>query len=201
MKKLSLLVTAAILPATLLCGCNKSPGNDARSLMPMINDIAEAPETDTGDEKTEPPRQRIEIEFGGKFDEWFGNDENIMPISGVRRRFRPNRSGTYTVEYIHTPYGVDKDETLDYKLTLTTDNTYTMTVVSGGVTAVHSGHWYERRGGSITIYYDEPMDDQQHNIYVSDSMYGELLPQDKIMIYDNNHTVVLAKQDDTAARQ
>ncbi len=186
MKKAILsLISTAIIPATVLCGCNKSPVDNSAAPfdidMPVESRVAETENNET--------KSRIEITFGGQVDEFFGRPSR----SGVQRHFYPDRSGTYVVEYVHVPYGVDKDETLDYKLTLNNDNTYTMTVVSEGITAEHYGHWYERHG-SINIYYDEPMDDQQHNIYISDSLYGEMLPYGKIMIYDKSHTIVLAKQ-------
>ena len=43
------------------------------------------------------------------------------------------------------------------------------------------------------MYYDEPIDPSAHNVYVSDYLYGELLPHGKIMIYDNCNVIVLAK--------
>ena len=130
---------------------------------------------------------------GNKIDGFHGKIIKKGALSGVRRHFRPNHSGNYTVEYIHTPYGIDEDETLDYKLTLNDDNTFELTVVSNGVTAEHSGRWYERRN-EIMMFYDEQIDQPPHNVYVADSMFGDLLPKGKIMIYDNCCTIVLSRQ-------
>lgn len=114
-------------------------------------------------------------------------------IFGVRRHFKPRHFGTYGVDYVRFPQGEEKDETLDYRLTLKDDDTFELTVVSKGVTAEHYGHYYIRRGGSITLFYDEEIEPTAHNVYICDSLYGEILPNGKIMFYDNCNTIVLAK--------
>ena len=103
------------------------------------------------------------------------------------------------MEYVHTPRGEERDETLDYKLTLNDDNTYTLSVTTDGVNAEHSGRWYMHRDGNIVMYYDEPIDKPAHNVYISDTMYAESLPQGKLMIYDSCNVIVLARQGDNAA--
>ena len=114
-------------------------------------------------------------------------------IFGVRRRFMPHHYGTYSVEYVRFPQGEKKDETLDYRLTLNQDDTFEFTVVTNGVTAEHNGHYYIHRDGYMTLYYDEEIEQTAHNVYVSDSLYCELLPSGKIMFYDNCNMIVLAR--------
>ena len=106
--------------------------------------------------------------------------------------FRSSLGGSYTLEYVHTPFGIDKDETLDYKLQLSDDNTFTMQVVTDGVSVDHTGHWYARRD-EVMLYYDEQIDRPAHNEYVADSMYCDVLPQNKLMIYDNCRVIVLSR--------
>ena len=191
MKKfVTIPVTAALLAATVMCGCSK----------PATNQTDQPPEpplrlqTRQQVDDAQEPENKIEITIdGNKTDGFHGEFIKRGALSGVRKHFRPNHSGKYTVEYIHTPYGIDNDETLDYNLTLNDDNTFELTVVSNGVTAEHSGRWYERRK-EIIMFYDEEIDTPQHNVYVSDSMFGDLLPQGKIMIYDNCCTIVLSRQ-------
>lgn len=188
MNKTIAIIAATLSPVALLFGCDRP--SPSAELVTAQNDTAVETKAETETETNDKEVQsRIEIVWDNE-NGFFGRASGLP---GVRRRFAPDRSGTYTVEYIHAPYGTEKDDTLDYKLTLNSDNTYTLSVVSEGVRAEHYGHWYERRG-NINIYYDEPMEDMQHNIYVSDSLYGELLEGGKIMIFDNCHTIVLAKQ-------
>ena len=125
--------------------------------------------------------------------------ERVQPsFPGVRKRFGLNKSGTYTVEYIHTPFGTEKDETLDYRLVLSDDNTYSMEVTMDGVTAVHSGKWYSKYD-TLMLFYDEQTEPPAHNIYVADSMYCDILPQGKLLIYDRGYTVVLAESNEQQA--
>ena len=99
----------------------------------------------------------------------------------------------YTVEYIDSTLDDQPDDTLDSRRTLNGDNTFTLTATAKGVTAEHYGHWYAHHGCEVTMYYDEPLDQSAHNVYVSDYMYAELLPHGKIMLYDNCNVVVLAR--------
>lgn len=200
MKKAVTIATVALLSAAALCGCSKSTTNSIKpkSQSDDINQTKTKSSQTNNDttEKSEKPEeiQKIEITINGKtIDEYYGNVRRRSAISGVGRHYKHRRDGTYTVEYIHTPYGVDKDETLDYRLTLKDDNTYELTVVSDGVTAVHNGHWYERNH-EITMFYDEQMQEQPHNVYVGDRMFANVLPKGKIMIYDDCYTIVLSKQ-------
>lgn len=189
MKKAFSVPLIALLAATSMCGCSKSPTRAAV----RISEPAEPQQPQVQTQQDEPnasENNRIEITIDG------GKVRTKSALSGVRRHFRRDRSGKYTVEYIHAPYGIDKDETLDYNLTLNSDNTFEMTVVSDGVTANHSGRWYERRN-NIMLFYDEQMDQQQHNIYVADSLFCDLLPKGKIMIYDNCYTIVLSQNNET----
>ncbi len=191
MKKF-LLPVAIALSAVALTACNDATAADG--ITPQTNDvgattrtqdIADIPEDPDKHDKTEI---RITVEGRGGFD-------MLRPsVPGVTRHFDFDASGSYSVEYIHTPYGIDRDETLDFKIELRADNTFDMTVVSEGVTAEHNGRWYARCG-SITLFYDEEIEPPAHNVYVADSMYCELLPQGKIMVFQNGHTVVLARDD------
>ncbi len=200
MKKALTLTATALIAASAMCGCSKSAtvGSAVRLPEPRGTQQTQTQQEnqDVTDNNTDEKRLEITLD-GNKTDGFVGRIRARAPISGVRRHFVPNRSGTYTVEYIHTPYGIDKDETLDYKLTLNDDNTFSMTVVSDGVTAEHSGRWYERRK-EIMLFYDEQIEQPPHNVYVSDSMFGDLLPKGKIMIYDNCYTIVLSQNNDEA---
>ena len=201
MKKALTIATVAILSATALCGCNKSTasGTKLQSQFPDSSQKQTQSQPRSNSDTQEKPEeiQKIEITINGKkIDEYYGNARRRSAISGVEKHYKYGRDGTYTVEYIHTPYGVDKDETLDYRLTLKDDNTYELTVVSDGVTAVHNGHWYERNK-EITMFYDEQIQDQPHNVYVGDRLFANVLPKGKIMIYDDCYTIVLAKQPET----
>lgn len=175
------LAVLAVSPALVACsttttGDVAAPSVEAREKIPDPEPVPPPP--------TE--KKSFEIVLDGGFA--FGR----TPIAGVRRRF--DFSGSYTVEYVHTPYGMPADDTLDYSVQMNGDNTYTMTVVSDGVKSEHFGHWYGR-GGSITFYFDEPVDPPAHNEYVSDCIFAEVLPQSKLMIYDGGRTVVLSKSD------
>jgi len=182
-KSVPILAALCAVTAAALTGCGspepKSVDNSARTSDTVVT------------EKPHSRRDIVEIEIGG-----FSDGVCKLPISGIRRRFNaePDFSGTYTVEYVHRPRDEQPDETLDYRLELKNDNTYGMTVTADGVTAEHYGHWYAHRGGDIIMYYDEPLDPTAHNVYVSDSMYGEILPHGKIMIYDNCNVIVLARE-------
>lgn len=195
MNKVIAVTATAVLAATCLCGCSKSTKNATEP----VQQPSEPQQVQTRQSNTDnDEKSKIEIIFdGNKEDGFHGEIIRRGALPGTRRHFVPDRSGSYTVEYVHAPYGIDKDETLDYKLTLNDDNTFDLTVVSDGVTANHNGRWYERRS-EIMLFYDEQMDPQQHNVYVADSLFGELLPKGKIMIYDNCYTIVLAKQDQTS---
>lgn len=191
-KLLTAAIACALAPATLLTACSPVPKTapDSAQDAPKPTAPIAIPE-----DKTIEPRLNGDVIIVP--DEGLGGIilEGIskLPNSGVRRRFLQSPSGSYTVEYVHTPHGVDKDETLDYKLQLSDDNTFTMQVVSNGVTADHSGHWYARRD-EIMLYYDEEIDPTAHNVYVSDSMYCDVLPQNKLMIYDNCRVIVLTRE-------
>ncbi|MDE6029344.1 MAG: hypothetical protein K2F90_03385 [Clostridiales bacterium] len=200
MKKILTLTVTALITASALCGCGKSAAAGATVRLPEQRDTqqSQVQRENRSTERNAADNDKIEITLdGNKIDGFVGQIRTKTPISGVKRHFIPDRSGTYTVEYIHTPYGIDKDETLDYKLTLNDDNTFTLTVVSDGVTAEHSGRWYERRK-EIMMFYDEEIEQPPHNVYVSDSMFGDLLPKGKIMIYDNCYTIVLSQSMDEA---
>ena len=179
-----LIAVPVLLASVALCGC----GSDAD--LPTSRIEPDMPQTDID----RAPAQSAESDINSSelritLDEGFMHRRGL---SGVCRRFFPRLDGTYTVEYVHTPFGEDRDETLDYKLELKDDNTFTLTAVAKGVTAEHYGRWYTRRD-EITMYYDEPVDPTAHNVYMNDRMYGEILNGGKIMIYENCHTVVLAK--------
>ena len=200
MKKAVTTALTAIFVATSMCGC----GKDAASSAVRIETPSDTQQAQTqqeienkdniNDNNGENIGKKIQIIIDSeKIDGITGKARKKSPISGVRRHFIPDQSGNYTVEYIHTPYGIDKDETLDYNLSLNNDNTFELTVVSNGVTANHSGRWYERRG-QLMLFYDEEIKQQPHNVYVADSMYCELLPHGKVMFYDNCYTIVLTKQ-------
>ena len=197
MKKAVATTLIAMLAASAMCGCNRSGLSSAVKLPDSQDAQPSTRQAENNEEKiennTEESGKRIQIIIDGSKLDDFTLERKKSPISGVRRHFVPDQSGNYTVEYIHTPYGMDKDETLDYKLSLNNDNTFELTVVSDGVTAEHNGRWYERRN-QIILFYDEEIDPPQHNVYVADSMYAELLPKGKIMIYDNCYTIVLSKQ-------
>lgn len=189
MKKAVTLAVTALMATTALCGCSKS--STVQTAQP---DQPLQLQTRQQTEDTTEPENKIEIKLdGNKTDGFHSEIVKRGALSGVRRRFRQDHSGSYTVEYIHTPYGIDQDETLDYKLTLNEDNTFELTVVSNGVTAEHRGRWYERRK-EIMMFYDEQIDPPQHNVYVADGIFGDLLPKGKIMIYDNCCTIVLSRQ-------
>ncbi|MDE6200529.1 MAG: hypothetical protein K2M47_01430 [Clostridiales bacterium] len=197
MKKAITLTVTALLAASAMCGCGKSATTSTAVRLPQPRNTTQQTQQenqDVADNNTDYKRIEITLD-GNKTDGFVGKIRSRSALSGVRRHFMPDRSGNYTVEYIHTPYGIDKDETLDYKLTLNDDNTFSMTVVSDGVTAEHSGRWYERRK-EIMLFYDEEIDQPQHNVYVADSMFGDLLPKGKIMIYDNCYTIVLSQNND-----
>lgn len=199
-KLLTAAVACTLLPTALLAACSPAPKSIANTPQATPEPIAPI---------VEPDDKKIEPRVGGDIiivpDEKLGDilldGIDKLPRSGVRRKFFPSFGGSYTVEYVHTPHGIDKDETLDYKLQLSDDNTFTMQVVTNGVTADHSGHWYARRD-EIMLYYDEVTDPTAHNVYVSDSMYCDVLPQNKLMIYDNCRVIVLAREaaDSDAAR-
>lgn len=195
MKKAFTFAATALIAASALCGCSKSSTLSSMVRVPQSLDTLQ---TQTQQENqnisnNDNDEKRIEITLDENNEGGFvGKIRARSALSGVRRHFKPNRSGNYTVEYIHAPYGIDKDETLDYKLTLNDDNTFSLTVVSDGVTAEHSGRWYERRK-EIMLFYDEEIEQPPHNVYVSDSLFGDLLPKGKIMIYDNCYTIVLSQ--------
>lgn len=201
MKKAVTITLTAMLAASALCGCSKAAAQTSAVRIPQPSDTnqtqvqqdADNPDKITvDDDTTENNKKRIQIIIdNSKLGGFIGNRRK-KPISGVRRHFKRDRSGNYSVEYIHTPYGIDKDETLDYNLSLNDDNSFELTVVSDGVTAEHSGRWYENKH-RIILFYDDDVE-TQHNVQVTDKMHCELLPKGKIMFTDNNYTVVLSKQ-------
>lgn len=182
MKKTLALVAACALAAAAACGCGSKAPTEARPL----------PRNATPEITQKAPDRSgvIEIDLGGIFDRAPQHEDASL----TRRTFRRSPAGEYTVEYVHTPRGEERDETLDYKLTLNDDNTYTLSVTTNGVNAEHSGRWYMHRDGNIVMYYDEPIDTPAHNVYISDTMYAESLPQGKLMIYDRCNVIVLARQ-------
>lgn len=135
-----------------------------------------------------PPER--ECSFGG-----FARDIVLPPVSGVKRILMHSPVGSYSVEYVHTPPGMAEDDTLDYKLEISDDGSFTLNVVSEGVSADHSGRWYTRRD-ELMLFYDEKVDTPAHNVYIADSMYADILPGQKLMIYDNCRVIVLAKSAD-----
>lgn len=203
MKKSIACILCALVCASCLTACGNSaepqPQN-VRIAPPPVSDSQTEPDRDISNDTDEQqkrkpiqPRAEIEITIDGR--EADGIRDFVRPdLRGVRRFFENTLEGVYTVEYIHAPYGVDRDETLDYRIEINSDNTFSMTVVSEGVKADHTGRWYARRE-SITFFYDEQIDPPAHNVYVADSMYAEILPHGKLMIYDNCHTLVLSKTD------
>ncbi|MCH5155530.1 MAG: hypothetical protein J1F69_02900 [Clostridiales bacterium] len=204
MKKAVTLTLSTLFAVSALCGCNKAPSHSSNARTTEQPDTKSTQQTENinnddinnvESKKNEKSQKRIRIILDGSELDDIMYNRRRAPISGVRRHLSPDKSGKYTVEYIHTPYGIDKDETLDYNLVLNNDNTFEFTVVSDGVTAEHSGRWYERRG-QIILFYDEEIEQPQHNVYVADSLYAEVLPKGKIMFYDNCYTVVLSKQRD-----
>lgn len=198
MKKLLTVVLASVLSAATLTSCGKSTARAVSDKQYVDNSATRSQSVETPDTLPAEPgandKRNINITIDGEVDGIFGAIGKRAPISGVQRRFIPSLEGDYAVEYVHTPYGEQNDDTLDYKFTLNDDNTYDMTVVSDGVTVTHTGHWYER-GHSITFFYDEDVDPTAHNVYVCDVMYGDILKTGKIMIYDNCRTIVLSKSD------
>lgn len=192
MKKIIAIAIAPLFAATCLCGCGKSSASEYDVATP---EPAEPQQTQSQqqDDKDRDQNNKIEIIFDGSKGGFHGEIKGRGALPGTYRHFIPDRSGNYTVEYIHAPYGIDKDTTLDYDLTLNEDNTFKLTVVSEGVTADHSGRWYER-SKTIMLFYDEDIDTPQHNVYVADSLYADILPQGKLMIYDNCHTIVLSRR-------
>ncbi len=175
-KKISVMAVAAaaLLSASALAGCAPKP------------DPADFEPSPHSTRSTNPNQGSIEITI----EEPSFAHKTILP--GVRRLFLPSPAGNYGVEYIHHANRADKDETLDYRIALHSDNTYEMTVVSNGVTADHSGKWYVNRG-SITFFYDEETENQPHNVYEADCLYGNFIDGGKIMIYDNCNVIVLSK--------
>lgn len=185
MNKIIKLITALALSSATLCGCSSGAPSD-------INyDIPSAPNGARATEEFRPSeRHELIIEIEGVPDAPDGFSK--PPVSGVRRRFNESREGVYTVEYVHYPQGAEKDDTLDYRLELRADNTFDFAVTTDGVSVTHYGHWYARRD-EIMLFYDEPIEDTAHNVYICDSMYGDMISQGKIMIYDNCNIIVLSR--------
>lgn len=206
MKKRVILPFAltAVAAAGCLTGCGKdmtpqipNPADVVPQIQKAIENVMENNPVAEGFRNIE---KNIEHNIEKLLDEHFSVDPEMQvpPRSGVTRRLRAVE-GYYTVEYVHTPYGEEKDESLDYKLKLNADNTYELSVVSDGVKSEHYGHWYERRD-ELMIFYDEPIDPPPHNVYTADRLYAEIISGGKIIVYDNMHTVVLSKATDDAAR-
>ncbi|MCH5161185.1 MAG: hypothetical protein J1G04_04055 [Clostridiales bacterium] len=119
------------------------------------------------------------------------------PVPGVIRKAF-DISGEYTTEYVHIFDHDDAKEKPFYTLELNDDNTFSLHAEVNGVNSDHYGNWYIKHGGSIILFYDEPIDTPAHNVFVSDSMYMEMLPHGKIMFYDNCATIVLSKTEEIA---
>lgn len=185
MKKTMKAITAIALSSLVLSGCNPTPKAPKENIAPSPAPPSQSTDTRRGGDNEYTKRhERDGIEhILGK-----------LPISGVLRRFKPDLYGVYTVEYIHSPRDTERDETLDYRLELKDDNTFDLNVTSNGVQAEHYGHWYMHRGGNIMLYYDEPIDPTAHNVYVSDTLYGDMLDGGKIMIYENCNVIVLSRE-------
>lgn len=191
MKKLmTAAIACALIPTAVLTACSPAPktapDNNAQDAPKPIAPIV------TPDDKVIEPRGDVIIVPNDDICDILFDSVDKQPRPGVRRRFLPSLGGSYTLEYVHTPFGIDKDETLDYKLQLSDDNTFTMQVVTDGVSVDHTGHWYARRD-EVMLYYDEQIDQPAHNEYVADSMYCDVLPQNKLMIYDNCRVIVLSR--------
>lgn len=182
------VMTAIALSALVLTGCNPAPKGANENIAQM-----------TPLPKTHDEPQKIEIDIDGIEGDELKSILEKLPVSGVQRRFKPDPSGVYTVEYVHSPRDESRDDTLDYRLELKNDNTFELDAVVDGVAASHYGHWYMHRGGNITMYYDEPVDPTAHNVYVSDSLYGEMICGGKIMIYENCNVIVLSRSNENNA--
>lgn len=204
MKKILTLTLATTVAAAALTGCGSSNGL-SRSVISRLNEerlAGQTEQTEKPTDSTDVPDENRKIHItieGDELDGFYGKFGKRSPISGITRHFRPTLEGRYTVEYVHTPYGEQKDETLDYDLTINDDNTYTLTVVSNGVSASHSGRWYER-SRTITFFYDEQIEQPPHNYYVGDSLYCEILPKGKLMLFDNCRTIVLSRDGSDAPK-
>lgn len=189
MKKPIAVITAAVCitcVAASLSGCG-SPNVKFVGASEIKDRISNTLKTDESERSS---RDNTTDDEFNRYDEKYERPV----IIGVRRRFTPRHVGTYGVDYVRFPQNSEKDETLDYKLTLKSDDTFELTVVSDGITAEHYGHYYIRYGGSITLFYDEEREPTAHNVYVSDSLYGEFLPNGKIIFYDNCNTIILAHE-------
>lgn len=108
-----------------------------------------------------------------------------------RRDIELSPYGEYSVEYIHAPYGIET-EGVDYRLKLNQNNTFTLDVTIKDDKTEHFGHWYFNRG-SVMMFYDEEIE-IKHNVYVADSIYADVLPKNRLMIFDGCYTVVLVKE-------
>ncbi len=190
MKKiLAIVLVCCCAVCFLACG---KPAAKTDVSIPHSDNIQKSDPQSTTDQSESDRNRGIEIKIDGEdLEGFFGRSMRRSSMSGVCRHF--DLDGDYSVEYIHHPSELPQDDTLDYKLQLNIDNTFVLDVISDGIHTNHYGHWYARRD-NITLFYDEPIDPTAHNIYVSDSLYGEILHNGKIMIYDNCNTIVLAKQ-------
>ncbi|MBD5131412.1 MAG: hypothetical protein HDT28_02295 [Clostridiales bacterium] len=192
MKKLIAMLALSAVTATSLAACGKPTPKavDIESPAPSqtTRSVQQAEESGDGN------MTEIEIKIDGTdLHEFFGKRMLRSPIYGVRRHFEPDIFGTYTVEYVHTPFGEEQDDTLSYELVLNSDNTFTLVATANGVTSDHYGHWYSSRR-NITLFYDEPIDPTAHNVYVADALYAERLDQGKLLVYDNCKTIILSRQ-------
>lgn len=141
--------------------------------------------------------ERLLIENRNISEDFHRNIARKMQIFGVKRIFEQNHLGTYTVDYVRYPKQSDIDETLNYVLTLNENDLFDFMVTVNGITSTHYGHYYIHRGGSIVLFYDEKIEDSAHNVFICDSLYAELLPNGKIMFYDDCKTIVLSKEEKT----
>ena len=190
MKKLIAISAILALSASALCACSPKPNPKDREAPPQTRLV------ESGTPSGVPQGRSIENTPSGR-----SSDGATKPsFPGVRRRLAIGimpESGSYSMEYVHFPISEDRDESLDYSLELRDDNTFTFNVVTNKISATHEGHWYGKHGGNIVLFYDEPIDETAHNVYVSDCMYCEYLPNGKIMIYDNCNIIVLSREDIT----
>lgn len=172
--------TIIALSTVAACGCSK----------PMVSENLPA----------KPQEHSIPSQDSMQIPDKIPKDD--LPSFAPRLRIRlpqPSVLGTYKTEYIHAHNeAADAAKTFDYTLTLSDNNKYTFTANVNGVASSHYGNWYIKRGGALVLFYDEPTETPEHNVYVADSMYAELLPDRKIMFYDSGCTVVLAPESDTS---
>ncbi len=181
MKKIGLVALTAAA-AALLSGCSKSSSDvsmpkDSRENVQAAQDRSVA---------------QAEI-----IDPTFGVSRRKSALSGGFRIIR-GPIGEYTTEYVHISQSDLGGEKPNYSLNLKDDNTFTFHAEVNGVNSDHYGNWYLKYDDSIILFYDEPVETPPHNVFIGDCMFMELLPQGKIMFYDDCATIVLSKKADAA---